>query len=195
MPKRIKGDRGKDACEPTGIVELATRGEELVAALGEHYLREHFVINCPVDDALFTAARLETHSRGCFPRILVDPWQLLGQAPDQASLEADVALIQRAVRERPQAFARLFDCLDNPAEFSALAEELGLTEAASRRAGGGLLALVVVLVACVVVAGCSPTKCTSVDPVSGLRCTKPNGHVPGGAGTHVNNGLGKARSW
>jgi hypothetical protein len=191
MPRKVT-----TACQPTGITELATRGEELIAALGEHYLREHFRGNCSSGDPIFDAARLEGFSRGCFPRILVDPWLLLGRAPTAASLKADLDYVRRIVDERPQAFLQLFDRLDDLEGFTELVEELGLTESAAARAGGGLLALIVVLVACVVISGCTdPTFCPSVDPVTGQRCKKPNGHVPGGPGTHVNNGNGRNASW
>lgn len=183
-------------CEPSGLTDLAIRGEEFLASLGEHYLRQHFVMNCRADDRLFAAARIEAYARGCFPRILVDPWQLQGQAPDIGTLKADIDHVGRVLRERPQAFSRLFERLDDPDAFGELAEELGLTEAAATRSGGGLLALVVVLVACVVVAGCTdPKYCPSVDPSGTFRCTKRAGHAPGGPGTHVNNVNGRARSW
>ncbi len=184
------------ACEPSDLTDLAIRGEEFLASLGEHYLRHHFVMNCRADDRLFAAARIEAFARGCFPRILVDPWQLQDQAPDISALESDVDYIGRVLRERPEAFSRLFDRLDDPDAFVELAEELGLTEPAATRAGGGLLALVVVLAACVVLAGCRARKnCPSVDPSGTFECTKRPGHAPGGPGTHVNNVNGRYRSW
>lgn len=184
-------------CEPLALTAIANQGRELVAALGEAYLAQHFVPHCAADDPLFITARLEGDARGCCPRILLDPYLLCERAPSATSLAADLGHVLKVMRERPQAFLRLYERLDDRDGFVELAEELGLTEAAAARCGGGLLALVVVLVACVVLTGCpspGPAKCPVGDPVTGLRCLKPNGHVPGGPGSHGNNANGINRS-
>lgn len=161
-------------------LELAADGKDILESLGELFISDRFITNCPRFGSLFSAARLERFTRGHFPRILLDPAALDIASFTLKSALADLGYLSDLINRRPVEFRKLVTAFENPERFATLARRLGLTETDAVRKGGDLLFLLVALVACVVIAGCGNPKCgykSVTNPAAG-SCDRPPHNAP-----------------
>lgn len=162
-------------------LELAADGKQIVESIGELFISDRFITNCPRFVSPFSAARLERFTRGYFPRILLDPAVLDTSSFTVESALADLSYLSDVISKRPAAFRKLVTSFDNPERFATMARKLGLTETDATGRGGDLLLLIVALAACVVIAGCGgATQCgekSVTNPAAG-PCVRPPHGVP-----------------
>lgn len=182
----------------TPVISPVPQAEELLESFGENFLRDRFIANCPIDDQIFYAAKIERFTRNDFPRILVDASLLPPGEVTVDTVKADLDYLQETIGANPQAFVDLCALLDDPEAFRTAAIELGLTEDDARSRGGGLFGVVLIIVVALVVAGCTddepaPKKrfCHAPAPKDGIRCLRAPGH----RGLHANNQIRRGRPW